>query len=137
MTNTFLLLNLDFQVYLYSIELICANGYLGSVWKNYMTTHDHSDGIIPKGDNPCNRDECWRLVQENVPKIQANGIYWNYVGPACKAIVNPQYLLTDDGSWPDSFPDSPDGVQLCILKSILGEFKLKFYFMFAKKFDIF
>ena len=50
---------------------------INDIYAYVHTGPDWGGTKIPKGENASNRDECWRLAQQNVGN--ASGIYWKYL----------------------------------------------------------
>jgi len=94
-------------------ELTCVPGYslLSPNWKSYLSSW-HAE--ISAGESTSNRDECWRLAQQNVGN--ANGIYWSFDIGYCRALVHYQKVLP----WPTSFPDHQNVTKLCLKTELVA-----------------
>ena len=93
--------------YLFQETLVCSDGSRNSDWKSYMSTWGTSD--VKRGNLAKHRQECWEKAKENVPGAQ--GIYFDYSSPYCRAIDNREPLLP----WPTTFPDDQGKRTLCLL----------------------
>ena len=99
-------------------ELTCVPGWAND-WSSYMSSWGT---WISRGESTSNREECWRLAQQNVGN--ANGIYWDYDIGYCRALVDYQKVLP----WPKSFPNHQDMTKLCLKTELVGKNeRIRFY----------
>ena len=96
----------------FCLELTCVPGYREEDWRSYLSSWASR---ISYGESTSNREECWRLAQQNVGN--ANGIYWGFDVGICRALVHYQKVLP----WPTSFPDFQSGVKLCLKTELVGK----------------
>jgi len=94
-----------------SSELTCVPGYRRNDWISYLSSWGTQ---ISYGESTSNRDECWRLAQQNVGN--ANGIFWDFKIGICRAIVHYQKILP----WPTSFPDDQSRSKLCLKTELVA-----------------
>ena len=96
----------------FCLELTCVPGYRSNDWQSYLSSWVTR---ISNGESTSNREECWRLAQQNV--VNANGIYWDFDYGYCRALVHYQKVLP----WPTSFSDIQRHIKLCLKTELLGK----------------
>ena len=102
--------------HLFKDTLVCSDGYIQerySEWSSYMSSWGTND--VKEGNTAENRQECWEKAKENYPGAQ--GIYFDYTAPYCRAINNPEFLLP----WPASFPDNQEKITLCLQSHLIHQ----------------
>ena len=87
----------------------CSDGIITNNWRKYLSSWSTS---IAKGNTKENKQNCWALVQQNVP--EAFGMYFDYHNGYCRGMISWDGLPAT--TLQATYPDNQGERSLCIPK---------------------